>query len=68
MIPQDKLQPILDAYGGEWGGNGELVGQALLDYIAAGKLSLVFADKGIIFGVQTTNGDVGIYPIEYTNL
>lgn len=65
MIPADKLDPVLATYGGEWGGNGQLVGQALLDYIAAGKLSMTFADKGVIIGMQTTDGGIGVYPIPY---
>lgn len=64
MIPQAEI----DKLGGDWGQYGEVVGQALLDIIQQGKLSVAFCDKGLIVGVQRADGTNGRYNLKHTDL
>lgn len=64
MIPQEEI----DKLGGDWGQYGEIAGQALLDLIQQGKLSVAFCDKGLILGIQRQDGASGRYNLKHTDL
>ncbi len=55
----------VQAAGGDWAGYGEVVGPALLDMIQSGKISVMFADKAILIGVQTPSGETGTYVLPH---
>ena len=61
MIPE---QAISDA-GGDWSGYGEATGQALLDLIQGGKISIVFANNALLVGVELADGQTGYYQLPH---
>ena len=64
MIPQDSI----DKMGGDWGLYGEVVGKQLIALMQTNKMSVVFADKGLIIGVERGDGTQGTYNIKHTDL
>lgn len=64
MIPQDNI----DKLGGDWGQYGEVVGQQLIALMQANKLSMVFADKGIMIGVERPDGTTGVYNLRHEDV
>lgn len=61
MLRNEDVQ----ASGGDWAGYGELTGQPLLDFISAGKLSVMFANKAVLVGVQLDDGTTGTYVLPH---
>lgn len=64
MIPQEEI----DQLGGDWGQYGELTGTQLITLMNESKLSIVFADKGLIVAIQRPDGAVGRYNLKHTDL
>jgi len=53
------------AVGGDWGGYGEVSGQALIALMQANKLSLVFGNDALVLTVENSSGQVGVYNIPH---
>lgn len=64
MIKPEDIAKV----GGDWAGYGELSGQALLDLIQQGKISMVFADQAVQIAVQRADGTSGTYNLKHTDI
>jgi hypothetical protein len=58
-------QEQIDKAGGDWGEYGEVTGQALLDLITEGKLSVVFGNNSLLVGVTRPDGTNGVYNLPH---
>lgn len=51
--------------GGDWAGFGEITGDNLLNMIKDGKISVMFANKAILVGVELPDGQAGTYNLPH---
>lgn len=55
----------LDKLGGDWAGYGE---SDVVSLAQQGKLTVVFADKGLLVNVQNAAGQWGTYLLKHTDV